>query len=48
MSKDHKKYIKQDGMHWTEEGATLVAGEVFKAITTVLDNEGRILTETGE
>jgi uncharacterized repeat protein (TIGR01451 family) len=42
MSKDYKKYIKEDGMHWTEEGATLAAGEVFKAITTVLDSEGRI------
>jgi uncharacterized repeat protein (TIGR01451 family) len=45
MSKDYKKYIKKDGMHWTEEGATLVAGEVFKAITTVLDSEGRIIIE---
>lgn len=48
MSKDYKKYIKEDGMHWTEEGATLVSGEVFKAITTVLDSEGRVLTETEE
>jgi uncharacterized repeat protein (TIGR01451 family) len=46
MSKDYKKYIKKDGMHWTQEGATLVSGEVFKAITTVLDNEGKILAET--
>jgi uncharacterized repeat protein (TIGR01451 family) len=48
MSKDYKKYIKKDGMHWTEEGATLVAGEVFKAITTVLDNDGKVLTEIEE
>jgi conserved repeat domain len=46
MSKDYKKYIKADGMHWTEAGATLVAGEVFKAITTVLDSEGKIQTDT--
>lgn len=48
MSKDYKKYIKEDGMHWTEEGASLVSGEVFKAITTVLDGEGRLLIETEE
>jgi uncharacterized repeat protein (TIGR01451 family) len=48
MSKDYKKYIKEDGMHWTEEGATLAAGEIFKAITSVLDSEGRIPTETEE
>lgn len=46
MSKDYKKYIKEDGMHWTEEGATLVSGEVFKAITTVLDSEGKVLSTT--
>ncbi len=45
ISKDYKKYIKEDGMHWTEEGATLVAGEVFKAITTVLDSDGKVQTE---
>jgi lysophospholipase L1-like esterase len=44
MSKDYKKYIQEDGIHWTEEGATLVSGEVFKAITAVLDSEGRIIT----
>ena len=48
MSKDFKKYIKEDGMHWTQEGATLVSGEVFKAVTAVLDNEGRTLTEIQE
>jgi uncharacterized repeat protein (TIGR01451 family) len=48
MSKDYKKYIKQDGMHWTEEGATLVAGEVFKSITTVLDSEGKVQTKNKE
>ena len=48
MSKDYKKYIKKDGMHWTEEGATLVAGEVFKAITTTLDSEGKVQTKNGE
>jgi uncharacterized repeat protein (TIGR01451 family) len=48
MSKDYKKYIKKDGMHWTEEGATLVAGEVFKAITTRLDSEGKVLAEIEE
>lgn len=45
MSKDYKKYIKKDGMHWTEEGAVLVANEIFKEITSVLDNEGKILNE---
>jgi uncharacterized repeat protein (TIGR01451 family) len=48
MSKDYKKYIKKDGMHWTEEGATLVAGEVFKAITTMLDSEGKVMAEIEE
>jgi uncharacterized repeat protein (TIGR01451 family) len=44
MSGDYKKYIREDGMHWTEEGATLAANEVFKAITSVLDGEGKVQT----
>jgi len=48
MSKDYKKYIKEDGMHWTQEGAKLAAVEIFKAITAVLDSEGKVLSETEE
>jgi uncharacterized repeat protein (TIGR01451 family) len=43
MSADYEKYLRMDGIHWNEEGANLVALEVFKTIVAHIDEDGNIL-----
>jgi len=40
------KYMKKDGMHWNEEGASLVAHEVFLYIVKNLDPDGKLKPDT--
>ena len=44
FQEDPDKYMSKDGIHWNEEGAALVAHEVFKKIVENLDINGRIKT----
>ena len=40
------RYMNKDGMHWNEEGASLVAHEVFKSIVKNLDPDGKLKPES--
>ena len=42
MSVDPKKYVKKDGMHWTEAGSELVANTIFRTVINYLDDDGRL------
>jgi uncharacterized repeat protein (TIGR01451 family) len=42
MSADPKKYVKKDGMHWTEAGSELVANTIFKTVINYLDDDGKL------
>ncbi|OQA21769.1 MAG: GDSL-like Lipase/Acylhydrolase [Actinobacteria bacterium ADurb.Bin346] len=42
FQKDPAKFMRKDGMHWSKEGADLVAHEVFKKIVQSLDSNGNI------
>jgi lysophospholipase L1-like esterase len=46
FQEDPDKYINKDGIHWSEEGAILVAHEVFKSIVTNLDPDGKLKPDT--
>jgi len=40
MSSDPRRYVSGDGLHWTDEGANLVANLVFNTLRNYLDAEG--------
>jgi uncharacterized repeat protein (TIGR01451 family) len=42
MSADPKKYVKKDGMHWTEAGSELVANTIFRTVINYLDDDGKL------
>ncbi len=41
MSQDPGRYLDSDGMHWTNEGGTLLANLVFNTLVNYLDSNGR-------
>ena len=40
MSSDPERYVQSDGLHWTSDGAALVANLVYNTIQNYLDSEG--------
>jgi len=46
FQEDPDKYMSKDGIHWSKEGADLVAHEVFKSIVKNLDPDGKLKQES--
>jgi len=46
MSKNPRKYLKPDGMHWNEEGTDLAVNIIIRTLVDYMDGDGRIISSS--